>query len=124
VKERGRESGGVEAHVREDVGDFEEVRKIGIAGRAKLVAMTLSSDFVGAANNPRIFGRTIEAELGEELFEAGIELALEAVAVELQRNIAGRRHKEVYAGTERRARRRKKERGAPKDASLDKSIYN
>src|SRR5207245_8597432 len=98
MENRGGEGGGVETHVREDVGDFEQVREIRVAGTAELVMMTLGGDFVGAANHPGIFGGAVLAELFEELFEACVELANGAVAVEAQRDFVRRRHGLVYAG--------------------------
>src|SRR5258708_9440272 len=68
------------------------------AGAAKLVAVPLGGDFVGAAHHPGIFGGTIFAQLGQQLVEARVELALGAVSVEVQRGVAGRWHILVYAG--------------------------
>jgi hypothetical protein len=79
------------------VGHFEEMGKIGIAGTAELVAMTLRSNFVSTADDPRVFGGTVFAEFFEEFFEARFELPDSAVALEAQRNITGRRHIQVYA---------------------------
>src|SRR5712691_6400669 len=98
MENRGGERGGIEAHVREDVGDFEEVGQVRIAGAAELVVMALRGDFVGAADHPGIFGRAVLAELFEQFFEAGVELANGAVAVEAERQIARRGHVLVYAG--------------------------
>ena len=79
VKKRGGERGGVQPHVRENVGDFEKMGNIEIAGAAELVAMPLGSNFVSAADDPGIFGRTVFAKFFEELFEAGFEMADGAV---------------------------------------------
>jgi len=74
MEKRGSEGGGVEAHVREDVRDFEQVGEVRIAGAAELVVVALGGNLVGAADHPGIFGRAVLAELFEELFEACIEL--------------------------------------------------
>jgi len=84
--------------VREDVGDFEEVGQVRIAGAAELVVMALRGDFVGAADHPGIFGRAVLAELFEKFFEACVELANGTVAVEAERDFVRRRHGLVYAG--------------------------
>ena len=46
--------------------------------------MPLSGNLVGAANQPGVFRGAILAKLGEELFQAGIELPLGAVSIEAQ----------------------------------------
>jgi hypothetical protein len=96
VEERGGQRSGIEAHVGEDVGDLEEMHEVGLAGFAKLGAMALGSDFVGAANHPGVFGGAMLAQLGEKFLEADVELALGAVAVEAERNVTRRRHSLVY----------------------------
>src|SRR5271168_3598325 len=58
--------------------------------------MAFGGDFVGTANDPRIVGRAILAELCEEFFEARVQLAIVAVAVKIEREIAGGRHGIVY----------------------------
>lgn len=105
VKEGGGERGGVHAHICKDVGDLKKMGEIGISGAAQLVAMTLRSNFVSTADNPRIFGRPVFAEFFEEFFEARFELADSAVALKAQRNITGRRHVQVYARNGQRASR-------------------
>src|SRR5579859_234526 len=75
------------------------MRNVEISGAAELVAMTLRGNLVRTAHHPGIFGRTIFAEFFEELLEAQFNLANGAVALEAQRNIAGRRHILVYART-------------------------
>ena len=82
VQERGGQRGGIQAHVSKDVGHFEEVQKVWLAGAAELGAMAFGGNFVGAAYQPRIFRRAMFAELGEEFFEAGVEFALGSVAAE------------------------------------------
>jgi hypothetical protein len=54
--------------------------------------VALGGNLVGAADHPGIFGRAVLAELFEELFEARVELANGAVAIEAQRQIARRGH--------------------------------
>jgi hypothetical protein len=68
------------------------VRNIEVAGAAELIAMTLGSNFIRAADHPGIFRRAVFAEFFEELFEAEFKLPDGAVALETQRNIARRRH--------------------------------
>jgi len=79
------------------VSDFEQVREIRLAGTAELVVVALGGNFVGAADHPGIFGGAILAELFEQLFEARVELANRAVAIEAQRDFVRRRHGLVYA---------------------------
>jgi hypothetical protein len=98
VEDRGCERGGIEAHVREDVSDFQKVGEIRFAGTAELVVVALGGNLVSAANHPGIFGGTILAKFFEELFEARVQLAHRAIAVEAQREVARRRHVLVYAG--------------------------
>jgi hypothetical protein len=64
------------------VGDFQKMRDVGIAGTAELIAMTLRSNFVGAANYPRIFGRPVFAKFFEEFLEARLQLAEGAIPLE------------------------------------------
>ena len=97
MEQRGGKRGGVEAHIGKDVGDFEEMGQIRIAGAAKLVAVALGGDFVGAAHHPGIFRGAVLAELFEQFFKVRIKLALGAVAVEAQRDFVGGRHGLVYA---------------------------
>ncbi len=101
VENRGGKSDGVEPHVGENVRDFEQVGKIGFAGTAELVVVALGGNFVGAANHPGIFRGAVLLELVEEFFEARVELANRAVAVEAQRKVARRRHVLVYASQEK-----------------------
>ena len=70
MEQRGSQRGGIEAQVREDVRDFEQMRQVRLTGAAYLVAMALGGNLVGAANHPGIFGGTILAEFFEQLFEA------------------------------------------------------
>src|SRR5208282_1042579 len=71
--------------------------KIRVAGTAELISMALGSNFVRPADHPRIFGRAVFAELCEEFFKAGFELTGDAVTLEAQWHITGRRHVLVYA---------------------------
>src|SRR5713101_8988438 len=93
---RGQGSG-IQAHVSEDMRHLQQMSRVRFAGAAKLVAVPLGGDFVGAAHHPGIFGGTILAQLGQQLVETRVELALGAVSVEVQRYVAGRRHILVYA---------------------------
>src|SRR5580692_1122641 len=85
----------VEAEAGEDVCDLEQVHEVWLAGFAELLTVALGGDVVGATDHPGVFGGAILAELGEELFQAGVELALGAVAVEAEGYIA-RSHGLVY----------------------------
>ena len=59
--------------------------------------MPLRRDFIRATDQPRVFRGPVGLQFYEEFFEARIELALGAVAVEIQGKIGGRRHTLVYA---------------------------
>src|SRR5260370_40275970 len=98
MKNRGGKCGGVEAHVREDVRDFEEVGQVRVAGAAELVVMALGGNFVSASEHPGVFGGAVLAELLEQFLETSVELASGAVAVEGQWDFVRRRHGLVYAG--------------------------
>jgi hypothetical protein len=78
------------------VRNLEQMHEIRFARLAELLTMALCGDFIGAADHPGVFGRAIFAELGEEFLEAGVELALGAVTVEAEGNVA-RGHGLVYA---------------------------
>jgi hypothetical protein len=67
--------------------------------------MPLGSNFVGTADNPRIFGRAVFAEFFEEFLKTGFQLANGAVALKAQGNVTGRRHVLVYARNKQRASR-------------------
>ncbi len=97
VEKRRGQRGGVHAHVGKDVGDFQEVRQVGLAGTAKLIVVALRGDFVGAAHHPGVFRGAVFAELLEQFFQAHVKLAHRAVAVETERQIARGRHSSVYA---------------------------
>src|SRR5258708_39959704 len=58
--------------------------------------MALRGDLVATADNPGIFSRAVLTELGEEFLETRVQLALDPIAVEAQRNIARRGHASVY----------------------------
>src|SRR5215470_8291035 len=66
--------------------------EVGIAGTPKLVAMALRSDFVSAADEPRVVGGAIAFQLLEKRVQASVQLALGAVAIELQRQIGRAGH--------------------------------
>src|SRR5580700_6578235 len=59
--------------------------------------MALRCNLIGPANKPGIFRGSVLTQFGQELFEAGVELALGAVAVKTKRNVPCRRHVLVYA---------------------------
>src|SRR5260370_28470003 len=100
VKESSGQRGGIEAHVGEDVRDFEKMGKIGLAGAAELVVVTFGGNFVGAADHPGIFGGAVLAEFLEQFLEAGVELANRAIAVEAKRDFVRRRPGLGYASRE------------------------
>jgi hypothetical protein len=83
--------------------DLQEVHEVRLTGSAKLGAMAFRGDFIGTANQPGIFGRAVFSELGEEFFEASVELPLVAVAVKIKGNVSCRRHVLVYDGCGRDA---------------------
>jgi hypothetical protein len=68
------------------------MRHVRVARAAKLVAVTLRGDFVCATDYPGIFGGTILAEFREQFFQTGVQLALGALAMEMQGKITGARH--------------------------------
>jgi hypothetical protein len=113
VKECGGERGGVKTHVGEDVGDFEKMSDVRIAGTAELVAVAFSGDVESAADQPGIIRGAIGAELGEEFLKASVDLPLGAVAVEIEGYVGWRRHALVYDGSGRGERGpRRRARGA------------
>ena len=89
VQERGGQRRGIQAQVREDVCDLEQMRQVRFARPAELFAMPLGGYFVSAADHPGIFGGAIFAQLGQQFFEAGVELALGAIAVEVNGRLLG-----------------------------------
>ena len=97
VEEGGGQRRGVEAEVGEDMGDLEQVHEVRLAGFTELFTVALGGNVVGTADHPGVFGGSILAKLGEEFLKAGIELALGAIAVEAEGNVARRRHGLVYA---------------------------
>jgi hypothetical protein len=54
------------------VRDGEEMREIRVARTAELVTVAFGGDFVGPADQPRIFRGAILTELLEECFEARV----------------------------------------------------
>src|SRR5271166_1066744 len=113
MKQRGGQSGGVEAHVGEDMGDLEEMGDVGVAGTAELVAVALCGNVEGTTDEPGIIRRAIGAELSQELLEASISLSFGAVAVEVQGQIGWRRHALVYDGKRRGERAQGQRGGGP-----------
>jgi len=88
VEQRGGQRGRVHAHVGKNMGDFQQVGEIGIAGAAKLVAIgSFSSDVVGAPNQPGIVGGAIGFQLVKEFGQTSVELPFSAITVELQRQM-------------------------------------
>ena len=55
MEKRGSERGGIEAHVRKDVRDFEQVGQVWLAGAAELAVVALGGNLVGATDHPGIF---------------------------------------------------------------------
>jgi hypothetical protein len=96
VEQSRRKRGGIQLHVREDVGYFEKMCDVGIAGAAELVAVAFCGNIIGAANQPGIVRGPIAAQLFQKLFQAGIDLPLGAVPIEVQRQIGRLRHVLVY----------------------------
>ncbi len=84
MQKGGRERGGIQTHVREDVRDFQKMGEIGVPGTAKLVTVALRSDFVRAPHHPGIFRGAILAQLLQQLVQARVQLALGAVAVKME----------------------------------------
>src|ERR1700676_4596808 len=124
MEKGGGKSGGIQTHVCEYVGDFKKMREVGVARAAELVTVSLGGDFIGAPHHPGILGGAIGAELGQQLVQAGIEFALGAVAVKMERQIAGRRHSLFYArrtiGCDSGPRRERKK-GILADALIEKT---
>src|SRR4030088_1079207 len=107
------------------MGDFQEMSEVGVPRTAKLVTVALRRDFVGAAHHPGILRGAVLAELAQQLFQAGIEFALGAVAVKMERQIARRLHNLVYARRtgrrEGRGRFSEKKEGVLANALIGKS---
>ena len=85
VENGGGQRSGIQAHVRENVGDFEQVGQVRLAGAAKLVVVALGGNLVGAPDHPGIFGGAVLSKFFEQFFKARVELASRAVAVEAER---------------------------------------
>src|SRR5260370_17026034 len=92
MEKSGRKSRRVHTHVSENVCNFQKMSEIGIAGTPKLVTMALRSDFVSAADEPRVVGGAIALQLVEKRVQASVQQALGAVAIELQRQIGRAGH--------------------------------
>jgi hypothetical protein len=67
--------------------------------------VALGGDIVGPADQPGIFGRTVQAELLKKLFQSAIELPLRAVTVEIKGEIGAGTHALVYAQKEQQKKR-------------------
>ena len=106
VQERCGKGGGVHAHVRQDVGHFQQVREIRVAGTAQLVAVTFSRYLICTADEPRIVRRTVFLELVQKLVQASVQQALGTIAVEVERQIGRPGHLPML-----RLKKRKGERG-------------
>jgi len=65
VEESGGERGGVQANIRENVRDFEQMNQVRVTGAAELAAVALGGDFISASNHPGIFGGAILAKFLE-----------------------------------------------------------
>src|SRR5262249_31949282 len=87
VKKRRCQRCGVHPYIGQDVRNFKQMGEIRLAGAAKLVAVAFGGDVVGAAHQPWIVCGTVFFQLVEQFAETSIQLALSAVAVELQRQI-------------------------------------
>ena len=73
VKKRGAQRGHVELHVREQMRHFDGMRKVGLAGEARLRFVLLGGEIVGAAKKIEIVARAIVAHLVQQLDEAQID---------------------------------------------------
>src|ERR1700682_3469777 len=92
MQECGGKRGGIQPHIREDMCDLKEMAQVRLTRTAELIAMPLGSNVIRAAHHPGIFGRAVLAELLQQRFQLGVELAFDAIAVEIQRQVARRRH--------------------------------
>ena len=97
MQQRRRQRSGIQLHVREDVRDFQEMRDVGVAGTAELVAVAFGGNVIRTTNQPGILRGAIGTQFFEEFFETGVELALGAVPVEIQGQVGARSHNLVYA---------------------------
>ena len=93
VEDRGAERGDVELHVREQVGDFDGMRQVGLAGKARLRLVLLGGEIVGAAQKVEIVAGTVLAHLVEQFAETHVNGAPRRDA---DRRFAGRVHCYVY----------------------------
>src|SRR5438067_12624815 len=79
------------------------MREVGITRAAQLIAMAFGGNFVGATNHPGVFRGAVFAQLGEQLVQASVKLALGTIAMKVQRYVTGKRHSLVYASRDSRA---------------------
>ena len=80
VKKRGAERGDVELHVREEVRDFDGMRKVGLAGKARLRFVLLGGEIVGAAKELEVVAGTVAAHFVQQLDKAQIDGAPRGLA--------------------------------------------
>jgi hypothetical protein len=66
------------------VGDLQKMNEVRLARPAKLIVVALRRNFIGTAYHPGIFGGSVLAELGKQFVQAGVKLALGAVAVKME----------------------------------------
>src|SRR3974390_119605 len=97
VKQRGGKRGGVKTHVRKNVGYFQQMSDVRVAGASELVAVPLGGYIKSAAEKPGVLGRAIGTEFLKKLFQAGIDLSCGTVSIEVQRQIGAGTHNPVYA---------------------------
>ena len=75
VKQRGAQRGHVQPHVREQMSDFHGMRKVGLAGAARLRLVLLGGEIVGAAQEFEIVARPVAMHLVGQLDEAQVHRA-------------------------------------------------
>ena len=75
VKKRGAKGGHVELHVREKMRDFDWMRQVRLAGKARLSLVLLGGEIVGAAQEFEIVAGTVAAHFVQQLDKAQINRA-------------------------------------------------
>ena len=70
VQQAGGDGDRVHAHIRENVGDFEGMDQIGLAGRAMLAGVVLLRKLIGALDEIEIVVGTVLAQLPHQLAES------------------------------------------------------